>query len=246
MCLKRIPISALCLGLLASLPTASAEPVELKVTLPAIAHNSPIPADFAFCVEDGKGKGTLGANQSPEVRWEGAPKGTKSFALLAYDPVVPTKPDNVNKEGKTVSRDLPRFDFYHWVLIDIPASRTSIPAGAESDKVTPKGKPAGAQPHGLRGLNNYGDWFSGDKDMGGDYAGYDGPCPPWNDELVHEYHFKVFALDVERLGLKGTFKAQDVLKAMKGHILAQGESVGLYKLNTKVSYAAQPSEAPQK
>ena len=216
--------------------TEAKAPLELKVSLAAIANNAVIPADNAFCVEDGKGKAGLGANKSPEVSWEGAPEGTKSFVLLAVDPDVPSKADDVNKEGKSVSKDLPRVDFYHWVLVNIPASVNKIEAGAESDKVTPKGKPAGEHAYGVRGLNNYGDWFSGDKDMGGEYFGYDGPCPPWNDELVHHYHFKVFALDVETLELSGAFKAPDVLKAMEGHVLAQGESVGLYKLNAQVSY----------
>lgn len=218
-------------------PAKTPAPKALKVTLPAIAHNTTIPADYAFCVEDGKGKATLGANKSPEVRWEGAPEGAKSFVLMAVDPVVPSKPDNVNKEGVSVSRDLPRVDFYHWVLIDIPADVSSIAEGAESDKVTPKGKPSGAVKYGVRGLNNYGDWFAGDKTMAGEYGGYDGPCPPWNDELVHTYSFKVYALDVPSLNLKGSFKAPEVLKAMEGHILAQGESMGLYKLNAQVKYA---------
>jgi len=208
----------------------------LKVSLAAIPHNAVIPAENAFCVEDGKGKAGLSANKSPEVSWEGAPEGTQSFVLLAVDPDVPSKADDVNKEGKSVSKDLARADFYHWVLINIPASVNKIEAGAESDKVTPKGKAAGQQSYGTRGLNNYGDWFSGDKDMGGEYFGYDGPCPPWNDELVHHYHFKVFALDVDKLELSGSFKAPEVLKAMEGHILARGESVGLYKLNAQVSY----------
>jgi phosphatidylethanolamine-binding protein (PEBP) family uncharacterized protein len=39
-------------------------------------------------------------------------------------------------------------------------------------------------------------WFAGDNDMRGDYYGYDGPCPPWNDEIVHRYVFTLFALDV--------------------------------------------------
>ena len=205
---------------------------KLNVSLPAIANGAVIPNDFAFC----KAKGELGANKSPEIKWSGAPKGTKSFAIITVDPKVPSKADNVNKEGKVVSKDLPRVNFYHWVLANIPATMTHLPAGAESEKIVPKGKPAGQTKNGLRGLNNYGDWFASNKDMSGQYGGYDGPCPPWNDEIVHEYHFEVYALDVEKLPLKEGFKGPDLLKAMEGHILAKGKSVGLFKLNPAVKY----------
>ncbi len=215
-------------------------PAALKVTLPAIPNGAPIPAEYAFCVEDGKGKAGLGANKSPELRWEGAPAGARSFVVLVTDPKVPSKPDDVNKEGRTISKDLPRVDFYHWALADIPATLTHLPAGAESEGVTPHGKSAAASKAGVRGLNNYTDWFAGDEQMKGDYAGYDGPCPPWNDELMHEYRFEVFALDVPTLGLPAGFKAAALLKAMEGHILARGVSVGLYRLNAAVSYPAKP------
>lgn len=216
--------------------SSKAQATKLQVTLPKVPHNTVIPAEYAFCVEDGKGKAKLGANKSPEISWSGAPSGTQSFVLLAVDPVVPSKADHVNKEGVSVSKDLPRVDFYHWVLVDIPKEITQLPTGAESAQVVAKGKPAGAQKHGIRGLNNYTDWFASNKDMSGNYAGYDGPCPPWNDELIHAYHFKVFALDIPSLKLTGDFKGPEVMKAMRGHILASGESVGLYKLNRSVKY----------
>lgn len=209
---------------------------DLKVTLPKIANGSVIPAEYSFCIEDGQGKAKLGKNLSPEIQWADAPEGTQSFALIVVDPKVPSKADDVNKEGKTVSKDLPRVNFYHWLLADIPKEVTSLKLGVESEGVVAKGKKAGQTDHGVRGLNNYGDWFASDPNMSGQYGGYDGPCPPWNDEIVHEYHFQVYALDVPSLKLKDGFKADDLLKAMKGHILAQGKSVGLYKLNSSVKY----------
>lgn len=212
------------------------KPAKLKVVLPKISNGAVIPADYAFCVEDGSGKAKLGANQSPEIKWSGAPKGTKSFVILLKDPKVPSKADNVNKVGKSVSKTLPRVDFYHWVLADIPANLNTLPLGAESKAVVAKGKKAGKTAHGVRGINNYTDWFASDPNMSGQYGGYDGPCPPWNDELIHEYHFEVFALDVASLKLKENFKAPELHKAMKGHILAQGKSIGLYKLNAAVKY----------
>jgi Raf kinase inhibitor-like YbhB/YbcL family protein len=70
--------------------------------------------------------------------------------------------------------------------------------------------------------------------MEGSYHGYDGPCPPWNDELIHEYHFKLYALDVESLNLPDPFGGPDVLKAMEGHILDQATITGMYTLNKEL------------
>jgi Raf kinase inhibitor-like YbhB/YbcL family protein len=67
--------------------------------------------------------------------------------------------------------------------------------------------------------------------MAGDYYGYDGPCPPWNDDLVHHYRFRVYALDLPSLGVDGRFTAGDALAAMQGHILAEAELAGTYTLN---------------
>ena len=209
---------------------------DFKVILPALTAQAPIPAQYAFCIEDGKGKGTFGKNKSPQIKWEGAPKGTQSFAIITHDPDVPSKGDNVNQEGKSVSKDLPRVDFYHWVLIDIPASTTELALGTDGQGVKAGGKTPGKRKYGTRGLNNYTDWFASHEKMKGKYGGYDGPCPPWNDEIVHHYHFTVYALDVPSLNIQGDFKGPDALQAMKGHILAQSSFIGLYKLNTKVTY----------
>jgi Raf kinase inhibitor-like YbhB/YbcL family protein len=70
--------------------------------------------------------------------------------------------------------------------------------------------------------------------MAGQYHGYDGPCPPWNDERVHHYVFTLFALDVARLPLDSVFKGPDARKAMAGHILAQAALTGVYTLNPAI------------
>jgi Raf kinase inhibitor-like YbhB/YbcL family protein len=89
------------------------------------------------------------------------------------------------------------------------------------------------RPHNARqGINDYTDWFAGDNDMRGDYYGYDGPCPPWNDEIVHRYVFTLFALDVaELLDIEGKLTGQQVRAAMQGHILAEASLTGTYTLN---------------
>jgi hypothetical protein len=69
--------------------------------------------------------------------------------------------------------------------------------------------------------------------MAGEYFGYDGPCPPWNDEIVHRYHFTVYALDLDRCPVEGTFTGPDVLKAVEGHVLGEGSMVGTYAIYPK-------------
>lgn len=194
-------------------------------------NNQQIPGEFAFGVPATEGHVTLSDNRSPHLSWTGAPEGTRSFAILCHDPDVPSVGDDVNREGRTVSQDLPRVDFYHWVLVNIPHHVQSMAAGADSDGVTAGGKPTGPCASGTRGVNNYTDWFAGDPDMGGDYGGYDGPCPPWNDEILHHYHFTVYALDTESLNLPSRFGGPEVLAAMEGHILGKATLVGTYTLN---------------
>ncbi len=190
-----------------------------------------VPGDNAFAVQAAVGHVALSANRSPLLSWRDAPEGTRSFAVICHDPDVPSVGDDVNQEGRTVPRDLARVDFFHWVLVDIPASFTGLPEGADSDGVTAGGKPLGPTPNGRRGLNNYTDWFAGDPDMGGDYGGYDGPGPPWNDERLHHYVFTVYALDTESLGLDGRFGGPEALAAIAAHILDRASITGTYTLN---------------
>jgi len=203
----------------------------MEITVHSFDNGAPVPGGFAFCIPADEGHVALAANKNPYVSWSGAPAGTKSFALIVVDPDVPSVGDDVNQEGKTVPASLPRVDFYHWVLVDIPAALNEIKAGVDSNGVTAKGKEPGKRDYGVSGINNYTDWFAGDPDMGGYYGSYDGPCPPWNDEIIHHYHFKIFALDVETLGLSGNFGGPEALEAMKGHILGQAEWIGTYTLN---------------
>ena len=67
--------------------------------------------------------------------------------------------------------------------------------------------------------------------MKGEYLGYDGPCPPWNDSIVHRYHFRIYALDVDRLHLADGFTVTELRVAMDGHVLAEAEVMGTYTLN---------------
>lgn len=190
---------------------------------------------FAFGKHDPDSHFTFAGNRNPHLAWDGVPEGTKSFALICVDHDVPSVGDDVNQEGKTVSVDLPRVPFFHWVAIDLPPSLRSIAEGSHSDGVLPGGKPAGPTTDGgLQGQNDYTGWFSGHPEMGGSYCGYDGMGPPWNDERLHGYRFRVYALDCASLGLSGAFTGSQVLEAIDGHVLARAEIIGLYAINPAV------------
>lgn len=208
----------------------------MKLSSNSFTDGQNIPGDFSFCLPDPAHHVCLGKNMNPHLAWSEAPEGTKSFALICHDPDVPSRGDDVNQEGRTVPASLPRVEFFHWTLVDLPADLREIQAGEFSKEVTPRGKAGPAAPHGARqGLNDYTDWFASDHDMRGDYFGYDGPCPPWNDEIVHHYIFTLYALDVERLPIEGKFTGVQARAAMYGHILAEARLTGLYTLNSQVT-----------
>ena len=197
-------------------------------------NGAAIPAKFSFGRPGEDSPFAPSDNISPSIGWSNAPAGTRSFAIICHDPDVPSSGEDVNQEGKTVPAELPRVDFFHWVLMNISADVSGLDEGAASAGITPRGKPVGQTQHGVAGKNNYTEWFEGDADMEGVYGGYDGPCPPWNDSIIHHYHFEVFALDVETLGLQGEFTGQDAREAMKGHILASASHMGTYSMNPAV------------
>jgi len=198
----------------------------------SFGHKQPIPAEFAFGVPDAAEHVKLGRNRNPHLRWTGVPSTAKSLVLLCVDGDVPTRPDDVNKEGRVVPADLPRTDFYHWVMVDIAPTVSEIKAGACSDGIVARGKQTPAGPAGARqGLNDYTGWFSGDAAMAGKYFGYDGPCPPWNDALRHHYHFILYATDLAHCQVKGEFTGAQVKQAIAKHVLAEAKLTGVYTLN---------------
>jgi Raf kinase inhibitor-like YbhB/YbcL family protein len=207
----------------------------MKITSSGFRDGAAIPMEFAFCAPDASTHCTLGANRNPRIDWSDAPAGAKSLVLLCHDPDVPSKPDDVNKEGRTIPDSLPRIDFFHWVLVDIDPALGHLNASEFSNGVTARGKAGPNGPRGTRqGINDYTLWFASDKDMSGNYFGYDGPCPPWNDSIVHHYVFTLYALDVATCGVSGTFNGGDVRAAIKGHVLAEAKITGVYSLNPAV------------
>ncbi|HKK80320.1 MAG TPA: YbhB/YbcL family Raf kinase inhibitor-like protein [Phaeodactylibacter sp.] len=136
--------------------------------------------------------GCNGENVSPQLSWENAPEGTKSFAITMYDPDAPTGSG-----------------FWHWVIVDIPADATTIPAGAGSTKknMLPKGA--------LQTVTSYG------------APGYGGPCPP-KGHGIHEYMITIHALDTEQLGVKAKTNPAVVGFNLWQHTLAKASIVMYY------------------
>ncbi|ORE87425.1 hypothetical protein ATO7_10297 [Oceanococcus atlanticus] len=201
----------------------------------SLRHNQAIDGEFAFCTPHPTQHVQMAANRNPHLSWDDAPAGTQSYVVCCIDSDVPTKPDDVNQEGRSVPADLPRTEFVHWLVSDITPDITSIAAGSCCDGITPRGKTEPPGPAGsVQGVNDYTGWFAGDPDMEGTYLGYDGPCPPWNDSLVHHYHFTVYALDTPSLGLKPGFDLAALRQALEGHVLAEATLVGTYSLNPDV------------
>jgi Raf kinase inhibitor-like YbhB/YbcL family protein len=207
----------------------------MKLWSNSFSDGDPIPGEFAFCLPDAASHAVFGPNRNPHLAWSGVPDGTRSLAIVVHDRDVPTRPDDVNQEGREVPPDLPRADFFHWLLIDLSPDLAEIDVGSFSDGVEPHGKDVAGAPAEIRqGLNDYTMWFEGDPDMSGDYFGYDGPCPPWNDSLIHHYEFTLFALGIDRLDLPRGFNGQDARDAMAEHILASSSFTGTYTLNQRL------------
>jgi len=135
--------------------------------------------------------GCKGGNVSPALSWGGAPAGTQSFALLVHDPDAPTGSG-----------------WWHWVVYNIPASTTSLPAGAGDPKK--KLMPAGA----VQGRTDYGS------------VGYGGPCPP--PGKPHHYHFQLYALKVAKLDLPADASPAMVGFNARAQALGRAEIVALY------------------
>ena len=135
--------------------------------------------------------GCKGGNVSPELSWSSAPAGTKSFAILMHDPDAPTGSG-----------------WWHWVVYNIPANVSSLPAGAGDPKKSLL--PSGA----LQGRTDFGD------------PGYGGPCPP--PGKPHRYYVRVYALKVEKLEVPADATAAFVAFSVRMHTLATAELMGTY------------------
>lgn len=216
----------------------------MKIWSDSFTEGGLIPPECAFAATDPVNHIKLSSNRNPHLAWDEVPAGTQSLVLLCHDTDAPSDATDVNKEGKAIAESFPRVDFYHWTLVDIPLCLKSIAEGMFSDMVTPHGKAGPLVPfkikngteHQLRqGINDYTNWFAGDPDMAGEYYGYDGPCPPWNDQRIHTYVFTLYALDIPRLPLEGRFTGPEARLAIMGHILDEAQILGVYSLNPEIA-----------
>lgn len=101
--------------------------------------------------------------------------------------------------------DAPIGTFVHWVLFNLPTETKELSENIPADRTLPNGA--------RQGTNDFGK------------IGYGGPCPPSG---THRYFFKIYALDA-KLDLAAGASKQELLKAMEGHILGQGQIIGKYK-----------------
>ena len=198
-----------------------------------------IPARYAAGRTDGHGGATFSDNLNPHLAWSDLPPGTQSLVLICHDFDVPSRGDDVNQAGREVPADLPRVDFFHWVLVDLPPTPASIGEGEFSQGFVPRGKPGpevvqAARGRARHGLNDYTGWFAGDAQMAGQYFGYDGPFPPFNDSLVHHYVFTLYAVAVPRLPLEGVFTGAQVRERLAGQVLGEATFSGTYTLNQRL------------
>ena len=188
--MKRHLVSLACflLATLAIEVGAQDAPETISVTSSAFDHHGMVPeANSAY-----------GDNVSIDLSWTDLPEGTQQLALICDDPIV-------------VEIGMMEQPFVHWVMYNIPASASGLPAGLPSDATLGINGLEGAV-NGLNGLRR---------------PGYFGPRPPANGQL-HAYHFRVYALD-DALNLEPGLGKAELLDAMEGHVLATGMLMGHYE-----------------
>lgn len=125
-----------------------------------------------------------GENISPQLSWSGAPEGTRSYVVTCFDPDAPIPGG-----------------FWHWVVVNLPASTTELPAGAgEDDGLLPG--------NAFHTKTDFGAWT------------YGGAAPP-KDDQPHRYFYVVHAVDVDALEVDENASAAVVSFNLAFHTLAR-------------------------
>ena len=176
---------ALLLSILLCLPGVAAAAAGFTVTSPDIHSGATIPMAQVF-------SGCGGGNQSPALSWSGEPKGTESFAITMWDPDAPTGTG-----------------WWHWTVVNIPASVHSLPVNAGAANST--ALPAGA----VQGRTDFG------------FSNYGGPCPPKGDK-PHHYIITVYAVKVPSLKIDAQSSGAAVGFNLHFNTLAKAKTVGTW------------------
>ena len=157
-----------------------------RLQSPTVAPDSMLSNDQVY-----SGFGCSGKNISPALTWTDAPRATKSFAVTVYDPDAPTGSG-----------------WWHWVVYNIPANVTELPAGA--------GNAGGKLPAGaLQGHTDFGT------------SGFGGACPPAGDK-PHRYIFTVYALKSEKISVPDEASAAMVGFMIHSNALAKASLTARY------------------
>jgi hypothetical protein len=127
-----------------------------------------------------------GKNVSPSLAWSGAPAATKSFALTVFDP------------------DAHGAGWWHWVVLDIPATADGLAKGAGSGGALPAGT--------IQGANDFGD------------SAYGGACPPAGSGL-HHYEFTLWALGTPAIPFDASATGEKVGPWLESHAIAKTQLV---------------------
>ena len=178
--------SAIAAALLATCTLSGAMSAAFSIESPSIKPGGALLSAQVF-----NGMGCSGKNISPALSWSGAPSGTKSFAVTLYDPDAPTGSG-----------------WWHWVVYNIPATVSGLPAGAGNAGGT---LPAGA----LQGHTDFGT------------PGFGGACPPVGAK-PHRYIFSVYALKTDRIDVPDEASAAMVGYMIHANSLAKASVTAHY------------------
>jgi len=157
-----------------------------SMTSPQITEGARIADEQVFNI------GCHGGNMSPALQWRNPPEETRSFAVTVLDLDVPSGGD-----------------WWHWIIINIPASVTGLVKGAGNPQ-------AHLAPSGTVQLRN---------DFG--KSGYGGPCPPSGDK-PHRYEFTVYALNIAKLPLDESTPAITAAYSLREHMLDKVSLMATY------------------
>lgn len=183
--MHRITFGAVALAM--TIMVAPAAQAQMKVTSDEIKNGAVSPKSMEANVF-----GCDGGNVSPSLKLTGVPEGTKSFAIILFDPDAPTGPPPDGRRG-----------FWHWIAFNIPASSTSIPKNAGDVKANLM--PAGV----IQSRNSYG------------FDGFGGTCPPKGDK-AHHYILTVYAVDEDKLAFSKDDMTSPEVVGFETHFHSKG------------------------